>query len=96
VQLRRFSREIRLSGGLSIMADFIPTLDRPAPYTRTEGATSGHPAFDAWQAGLDAANAARHGPPTAAEAHNAAQIAVVERFLHGRVRTPGLRRAEPR
>ncbi|WP_454884774.1 hypothetical protein [Sphingomonas oryzagri] len=73
------------------MADFIPTPERPCLQTRTEGATDGHPVHDAWAARLDAANAARHGPPTPAEAHNRAQLAVLERVLFGRVRTRELR-----
>ena len=69
------------------MADFIPTPERPCLQTRIEQATEDHPVHDGWQARLDAANAARHGPPSPAEAHNRAQLAVLERFLLGRVRT---------
>jgi hypothetical protein len=73
------------------LADFIPTIERPAPLTRWKQATPDHPVHDAWQARLDAAGAARHGPPTRAEAHNRVQLATLERFLFGHVRTPELR-----
>jgi hypothetical protein len=73
------------------MTGFTPTPDRPCLQTRIDPATEGHPVHNAWQARLDAANAARHGPPIPAEAHNCAQLAVLERFLFGRVRTRGLR-----
>ncbi|MBA2934128.1 hypothetical protein HZF05_08440 [Sphingomonas sp. CGMCC 1.13654] len=73
------------------MPPFIPTPERPCFQTRTEAATDGHPEHAAWAARRDAANAARHGPPTPAEAHNRAQLAVLERFLLGRVRTRELR-----
>ena len=70
------------------MTAFIPTPERPCLQTRIEQATGGHPVHDAWAARLDAP---RHGPPTQAEAHNRAQLAVLERHLFGRVRTRELR-----
>lgn len=73
------------------MIPFTPTPERPCPQTRTEEATDRHPVHDAWAARLDAAKAARHGPPSPAEAHNRAQLAVLERVLLGRVRTLELR-----
>ena len=73
------------------MTAFIPTPERRCPQTRIDQASEGHPVHDAWAARLDTANAARHGPPSPAEAHNRAQLAVLERFLLGRVRKRELR-----
>jgi hypothetical protein len=73
------------------MPDFTPTPGRPCVQTRTDAATEGHPLHDAWQARIAADRAARHGPLSPAEAHNRAQLAVLERVLLGGVRTPALR-----
>jgi len=73
------------------MPGFTPTPERPCLQTRIAPATEGHPVHDAWRARLDAASAGRHGPLSPAEAHNRAQLAVLERFLLGCVRTRELR-----
>ena len=72
------------------MPGFTPTPDRPCLQTRIEAAAEGHPVHDVWASRLDAASAARHGPLSPAEAYNRAQLAVLERFLLGRVRTRAL------
>jgi hypothetical protein len=72
------------------MTPFTATPERPCLQTRIDQASEGHPVHDAWQARIDADRAARHGPPSPAEAHNHAQLAVLERHLFGRVRTRAL------
>lgn len=73
------------------MAPFIPTPERPCVQTGIEEATDGHPEHAAWAARLDAANAARQGPPSPVKAHNRTQLALLERHLFGRIRTAALR-----
>jgi hypothetical protein len=73
------------------MADFSPSFDRPCPLTATAQATPGHPVHDDWQARIEADRAALIGPPTPIEAHNRAQLAILERYLFGCIRTPELR-----
>lgn len=73
------------------MTDFRPTFDRPCPFTDTAQATPGHPVHDDWLARIEAEQAALVGPPSPVEAHNRAQLAMLERYLFGRVRTPELR-----
>lgn len=73
------------------MIPFAPTPERPCLQTRTEEATDGHPEHAAWATRLDAANAARQGPLSRVEAHNRAQLALLERHLFGRIRTAALR-----
>jgi hypothetical protein len=73
------------------MADFSPSFDRPCPLAAMQDAAPGDPLHDDWLARIEAERAALIGPPSPVEAHNRMQLATLERYLFGCIRTPELR-----